>query len=91
LKSLKSIFNEFAIQTGLSDKMNDQRILELWSEVVGRKIASAAKVTRVDNGTVYIETKSSTWMVELTIRKEKLINQLNEKLGLNFVKDLIIK
>jgi len=91
LKSIKSIFDEFAVQSGLAEKINNRRVFELWSEIVGKKISGAAKVTGVENGTVYIETKSSTWMVELNLRKEKLINLLNDKLGITFVKDLIIK
>ncbi len=91
LKSFKSIFNDFAVQTGLAGKIYDQRVFELWGEIVGEKIALSAKVLRVDDGIVYIETKSSTWMVELNLRKEQLINLFNERLGITFVKDLRIK
>lgn len=91
IKSFSGLLNEVISQTGLGDRINDLRISEIWTEIVGEKIAEVAKIRKIEKGVAYIDTKSSTWSVEFNLRKESLLDQINEKMGFKYLKDLIIK
>jgi hypothetical protein len=38
-----------------------------------------------------ISTESSTWRSELQIRKDSIINEINEMIGKSIVRDIVIK
>ncbi len=88
---LGSIISKFLHETGIEESITGFEIPVLWSDTVGEKIASVTKVLSFDKGTLVIGTLSSTWRAELLLRKVSIIGQLNEKLGRNAVKELVIR
>ena len=89
--TLRSIFNQFASQTGLDDKMKYSSIPEIWKDIVGDKIASHTKVVNADYGKLVISTESSTWRAEIILRKKSIIEKINNTLGKELITDLVIK
>jgi len=86
--TLQSALNKAAKTLGLEDKMQQNQIGKVWEEIYGEKIAS---VQNFKNGTLYLQTKSTTWRFELELRKDAIIEQINSKLEQSLVKILVIK
>lgn len=60
-----------------------QRIgaLNVWSGAVGKKIAEVTEVKTVVASTLFVEVRSSAWLMELSLMKEALLERVNAELG----------
>ncbi|MGA2297226.1 MAG: DUF721 domain-containing protein, partial [FCB group bacterium] len=80
-KPLKRVFEELISRQGWDLKIKEHDIPDVWQEIVGDMIAKVTKVKKVEKGKLYIETVSSTWRAELMLRREMLIEKINDKIG----------
>lgn len=56
-----------------------------WPEFVGEKIAKHCEPVRYRDGTLYVWVKSSAWMQQLVFGLDPMREQINRRLGLNYV------
>jgi predicted nucleic acid-binding Zn ribbon protein len=89
-KPLGTMMETIVKELGLDDEYNLQQIEKIWLNVVGDIIARSARVKKIKSNKLFIETKSSTWRTELFLRRDNIINQINEQYGKTLVKELII-
>ncbi len=73
---------------GLSRRMNEQRLLGAWSEVVGEGVAERTQPVRIENRVLLLKVTNSVWMQQLQFMKELIIKKLHDKTGIDWVKDL---
>jgi hypothetical protein len=73
---------------GLADRLREADIWKLWPEVVGPAVAARAMPLRIIRGTLTIAVSSGPWKQEL---KGMMKDKLNERLGSEFVKDIVLK
>jgi predicted nucleic acid-binding Zn ribbon protein len=52
-----------------------------WAEVVGERIAAAARPVAERNGQVTVECLDSVWAQELDLMQEQLLERLADRLG----------
>ena len=83
-KAIKIAINKAGIESALKQ----ESAVFLWKEVVGRKVAKAAKAEKVDRGTLIVKTDSSVWRQELQMQKEQLIEKINKKIGSEAIKEI---
>jgi hypothetical protein len=76
---------------GLADRLREADIWRLWPEVVGPAISSRARPLRIINGTLTVAVSSGPWMQELTFLKGMIREKLNDRMGGEIVKDIVIK
>ena len=65
-------------RTGVRRQVERQGALDAWSAVVGERIAEVTEPVRVDGGVLYVEVRSSAWMMELDMMKHEILERLNE-------------
>ena len=75
-------------KAGIEKALKQESAVFLWKEVVGRKVAKAAKAEKVDKGTLIVKTDSSVWRQELQMQKEQLIEKINKKIGSEAIKEI---
>ena len=63
---------------GVRDQIRRQDVVEAWDGVVGEKIADVARALRVDEGVLYVEVRSSAWLMELNLMKPSILKRVNE-------------
>ena len=73
---------------GLENEINQQKAMDLWGEVVGKKIKENTEPIEVQFGVMTVKTKNSVWKQELQFQKNNIIKSLNEKLIKTTIKDL---
>ncbi len=66
---------------GIGDKIREYTAPLIWAEIVGPQIASATEVEKVQDGVLYVSTRSSTWAQELNFHKNDIVRRLNQRLG----------
>ncbi len=74
---LKDLLNRLR----LNEPMAGWQAVDLWSKVVGERVASRSRAVAFRDGLLIVEVESPTWMSELTYHKRRIIRDLNAKLG----------
>jgi predicted nucleic acid-binding Zn ribbon protein len=76
---------------GLSERLREAEIWRLWPEVVGQTVAARAIPLRIIKGILTVAVSSGPWKQELTFLKRMMIDKLNERLGGEVVKEIVLK
>ena len=84
---LKDFVNQNKLQTGL-DKVE---VRDVWEQIMGPAIHKYTRNIKLDRTTLYVELTSSVLREELSYGKEKIINNLNETLGKQLIKKLVLR
>lgn len=85
--ALKEFVTENKLQKGL-DKVDVQ---EAWISLMGNGVNSYTTNVQLQNDVLYVQLSSSVLREELSYGKEKIITMLNEALGKELIKKLILR
>ena len=66
---------------GVKDQVERMSVLELWPELVGEHVASVTTAKGVSGATLFVEVRTSAWLMELNIMKGDFLARVNEHLG----------
>ncbi|MCH7932716.1 MAG: DUF721 domain-containing protein [Gemmatimonadetes bacterium] len=66
---------------GLSTQIRRIGALDVWSGAVGKRISDVTKAKTVVASTLFVEVRSSAWLMELSLMKEALLERVNAELG----------
>ena len=88
---IEDILKEFVktnnLQTGL-DKVN---VREAWAKLMGNGVNNYTTAIELKHETLYVHLSSSVLREELSYGTEKIINMLNESIGKDVVKKLVLR
>ncbi len=85
--ALKEFIQANRLEKGL-DKVNAK---EAWDNVMGNAISKYTSAIRLDGDTLTVQLSSSVLREELSYGKDKIIALLNEELGKELVKKLVLR
>ena len=91
MESLGNVLTKSLLKRGLSSPVKQHDVREVWESAVGKDIARNAKPAMLKKGMLYVHVKNSTWMQELSLLKENLIEAINSKLGREDVVEMRFK
>ena len=82
-----------SIYTGhpLGGRLREGQIWQVWNDAVGKSVAAKAQPVGFRDGTLTVVVSSAPWMQQLTFLKQGIIDKLNERLGIDLVRDLFLK
>jgi predicted nucleic acid-binding Zn ribbon protein len=66
---------------GMEKSVQRIGILDLWPEIVGEKVAGVTKVKGVDGDALFVEVRSSAWLMELSMLKGEVLERVNARLA----------
>lgn len=78
-------------QMGLEQKFKEHEVCEIWPEVVGQMIASRTKSLNVTEGKLFVAFTSAVVRNEIMMVKEGLAKALNDKVGREVIREIIIR
>lgn len=84
---LGEIMNERKIRKGIMEN----RAVAYWEQVMGKSVARLTTNVYFKYGTLYISLNSSVVRGELIMMKDKIINNMNEAIGSNTVRNIVFK
>ena len=88
MKPISTIINGFLKNNGLSTGVNQQKAIEVWGDVVGKKIAENTEAVSVEHGVLFVRANSSSWSQELQLKKKEILLKVNNKIGNKVITDL---
>ena len=81
----------FLRKNRLKGTMMSFQIVDVWEEIMGKTIAKYTDKIQIINHTLFITTSGAPLKNELLFQKETIIQRVNEKLGPNAVKEVVIQ
>ena len=89
-KSLKDLLQNFKSTEKLSKGFTQMAIEEAWNSELGPAIKGYTITLQLTKGKLFVKLSSSTLREELSYGKHKIIDMLNEKVGEDVVRELIL-
>ena len=83
-----NVFTQLFRDLGIDKAIQQNMAVSKWSEIVGERIAEFSEAERIENGVLFVKVSSPVWRNELVFMKKSLINNVNEALAKNVVKDI---
>jgi len=65
---------------GLQDQVKRMAVLDLWPEIVGEHVAAVTRARGVSEATLFVEVRTSAWLMELNMLKGDFLGQVNQRL-----------
>ncbi|NIG56128.1 DUF721 domain-containing protein [Chitinophaga sp. Cy-1792] len=89
--SIGDALREFLNKSRMKPRLTEVRIQENWEDIMGKTIARYTSGIQLIDGKLIITTTVAPLKQELSYSKDKIIKLVNEKLGENVVKEVIIR
>ena len=75
----------------LSTKLDDLDALDAWEEILGKNLLRFVIEQKLYKGKLYVKLKSAPLRNELSFKKNELRKQINQKIGKEIIKEIILK
>jgi len=89
--SMKDALKQFLNQSKLKGDVQALQIEEVWEKLMGKTIAKYTESIKIIHQTLFITSSVAPLKQELVYQKENIIKRVNEALGENTVKEVVIK
>lgn len=77
--------------TPAEQRLREAAIWQVWHAAVGEQIARRARPVAIRDGLLTVTVSNAPWMQQLTFLKKKIIDAINERLGEELVRDILLK
>ena len=88
---LRDALSEFIKENKLKKGMDKVDAREAWVKLMGNGVNNYTTAVELRNETLYVSLSSSVLREELSLGKTKIITMLNEELGKELVKKLVLR
>jgi hypothetical protein len=89
--SMGDALKKFLQKSRLNGYMQALQIEDVWEKIMGKTIAKYTEKIQIHGQVLYITTSVAPLKQELVYQKEKIIERVNDVLGANTVKEVVIK
>ena len=90
VKPLGDLIKEFYELHKGSGYLDEQKAIQAWPQVVGSFIASHTIDVSIKNGVLYVRVDSDALRNELSYSKSLLLKNLNERVGMEVVAEIVL-
>lgn len=85
--AIKQLFHSYH----LDDKVAEVRIRDMWGAIMGAAVKRYTREVRFNKGVLIIYLDSSPLKQDLQFSKDSIIRRMNEELGENMVREVVIR
>jgi len=89
--SIGDAIKQFLAKSKLKGGIQALQIQDAWEKIMGKTIAKYTDKIEIINSTLFISSTVAPLKNELLYQKEKIIERVNEALGENVIKEVVIK
>jgi len=89
--SISDALKEFVQTNKLEKGLDKVNVVEAWAKLMGNGVNNYTTSVNLERETLYIQLNSSVLREELSYGKQKIINMLNEELGKEIIKKLVLR
>jgi hypothetical protein len=85
------ILNQIIKTNKLESGLNQVSVIDAWKNLMGNGVNNYTRSVALRNNILYVELTSSVLREELSYGKDKIIKMINEELGKDVVKDVVLR
>ena len=89
--SIQDALKEFVETNKLEKGLDKVNVRDAWVKLMGNGVNNYTKGIHLERNTLFVQLSSSVLREELSYGKQKIISMLNEELGKEIVKKLILR
>lgn len=89
--SIGDILKEIIEVNKLDKGLNQISVADAWKNLMGNGVNNYTRNVLLKGSTLYVELTSSVLREELSYGKDKIIKMINEELGREVVKEVVLK
>lgn len=89
--SLGDALRKFLNQSQMKGSIQAMQIEEVWEQIMGKTVARYTDKIQIHGHTLYVNTAIAPLRQELVYQKDKILQLVNEALGENVIKEVVIK
>ena len=89
--SIGDVLKQFIEKNKLQSGMDKIDVEEAWKSLMGNGVNSYTKEVVLKGTTLYVSLTSAVLREELSYGKQKIIKMINEELGKEVIKDVVLR
>ena len=89
--SISDALKEFVEVNRLEKGLDKVNVADAWAKLMGNGVNNYTSSVSLERETLYIQLTSSVLREELSYGKQKIIDMLNEDLGKEIIKKLVLR
>lgn len=89
--ALKEVLDDMIKDMRIGNKMDEMKVRKYWHELMGTYITNHTTRIFYKQGKLFVYIESSALKQELFMARAKIIDNLNERLQENLIKEIIIR
>lgn len=89
--SIAEILKEIIQANNLEKGLNQISVADAWKNLMGNGVNNYTKDVILKGSTLYVQLTSSVLREELSYGKQKIITMINEELGDEIVKEVVLR
>ena len=89
--AIGDILNEIIKNNKLEPGLNEVSVIDAWKNLMGNGVNNYTRNVALRNGTLYVELTSAVLREELSYGKDKIIKMINDELGKEVVKNVVLR
>lgn len=90
-QSISDLLKEFVDNNKLQPGLDKVNVKDAWAQMMGNGVNNYTTAIQLERDTLYVQLSSSVLREELSYGKEKIIKMLNESLGKDVIKKLVLR
>ncbi len=90
-QSMNQLLKEFMKRIPHQTELKRGMVLHLWPSVVGNQMSAVSKDLKFDGNKLIIHVENEAWRHEIHANRFSIAKKLNEKVGSNVVKEIIVR
>ena len=89
--SISDLLKEFVDTNKLQPGLDKVNVQDAWAQMMGNGVNNYTTAIQLERDTLYVQLSSSVLREELSYGNEKIIKMLNESLGKEIIKKLVLR
>jgi hypothetical protein len=89
--SIGDILGQIIQTNKLESGLNQVSVVDAWKNLMGNGVNNYTRNVTLRNSTLYVELTSAVLREELSYGKDKIIKMINEELGKEVVKEVVLR
>lgn len=89
--SIKDALKEFVETNKLDKGLNKVNAEDAWKKLMGNGVNNYTNSIKLERNTLYVQLNSSVLREELSYGTKKIITMLNEELGADIIKKIVLR
>ena len=89
--NIQDALKDFVESNNLNKGLNKVNVRDAWVKLMGNGVNNYTTSVDLKNETLYVQLNSSALREELSYGKDKIVTMLNEELGENIIKKIVLR